>query len=71
MGNFIPTREFKRKYDRLFKEDPIMANIFLLMCEMADKNGKIKLKNGPDGIPGEEIYNLMRDRFKDPEVYAL
>ena len=71
MGNFVPNRKFKRKYDRLFKEDPILANIFLLTCEMADNDGKLKLKNGPDGTPSEELYNLMRDRFKDPVGYAL
>jgi len=38
---FQPNRKFKRDYDRLFKKDPMGANMFLLICEIADDKGQV------------------------------
>ncbi len=61
---FIPNRRFKKKYDRLFKKDPMGANMFLLLCELADERGQVMTDE-------EEIAELMAARFNDPEEYAL
>ncbi len=64
MPTFKPNRVFKQKYDRLFREDPVGANVFLLVCELADGNGQVE-------TDPEELAVLMAARFKDPEEYAL
>ncbi len=61
---FIPNRRFKKKYDRLFKKDPMGANMFLLLCEIADDKGQVMTNEA-------EIAELMAARFNDPEEYAL
>ena len=61
---FIPNRKFRKDYDRLYKKDPMGANMFLLLCEIADDNGQVK-------ITEEEILKLMAACFNDPEEYAL
>ena len=61
---FKPNRRFKKDYDRLFKKDPMGANMLLLLCELADDKGQI--------VTNEvEIAELMTVRFEDPEEYAL
>ena len=62
--SFKPNRKFKRKYNRIFKEDPVAANMFLLLCELADKNGQVETSE-------EELAQLIQARFNDPEEYAL
>ena len=61
---FKPNRKFKRKYNRIFKKDPLAANTFLLVCELADENGQVQTTE-------EEIAELMAARFDDPQEYAL
>lgn len=61
---FKPNRKFKRKYNGIFKKDPIAANMFLLLCELADKNGQVETNE-------EELAELMAARFNDPKEYAL
>jgi hypothetical protein len=61
---FKPNRKFRRDYDRLFKKDPMGANMFLLLCELADEKGQVMTNDA-------EIAELMAVRFKDPEEYAL
>ena len=61
---FNPNRKFKKEYERLFKKDPIGANIFLLLCEIADDKGQVATNE-------QEIAELMAARFNDPEEYAL
>lgn len=61
---FVPNRRFKRKYNRLFKKDPLAANTFLLLCELADEKGQVKTNE-------QELADLMTARFSDPEEYAL
>ena len=65
MGEFQLNRKFKRDYDKLFKKDPLGANTFLLLCEMADKNGQVV-------TDPEELSALLVARFNDPYTeYAL
>ena len=61
---FKPNRKFKRKYNRLFKQDPGAANFFLLLCELADERGQVETNE-------EELAELMAVRFNDPKEYAL
>ena len=71
MQRFIPNRRFKRKYDKLFKQDPIGANVFLLLAELADDKGRIKIQGSNEQEIAEEIQKLLLARFNDPEEYAL
>ena len=68
---FKPNRKFKRKYDKLFKKDPIAANTFLLMCELADEKGQVKILGTTEEEIAKEIQQLMIARFEDPWAYAL
>ncbi len=64
MKKFIPNKKFKKKYDKIFKQDPLAANLLLLLCELADKNGQIKTNE-------EELCTLMLIRFNDPTEYQF
>ena len=64
---FKPNKRFKKDYDKLFHEDPIGANLFLLLAELANEKGQVKLGPKPD----EELSELMVARFQDPEEYQL
>jgi len=61
-------RKFKRDYDRIFRKDPAAANVFLLLAELADEKGQIKLETP---FPEAEIQRLMAARFNDPKAYQL
>jgi len=61
---FKPNKKFKRKYKKLFKKDPLAANTFLLLCELADEKGQVETNE-------QELAELMAARFNDPEEYAL
>ena len=37
---FKPNRKFKKKYNRLFKKDPMGANMFLLLCGIIGNKGQ-------------------------------
>ena len=67
----VRKKKFKKTYDKIFKQDPIGANVFLLISELADSEGNVEFKNGPDGTPIQEICDLLQARFNDPEEYAL
>jgi hypothetical protein len=68
MSSFTPTRRFRRDYDRLFRKDPAAANVMLLLCELADEKGQVRLETP---FPEIEIQRLMAARFTDPRVYQL
>ena len=57
-------RSFRRQYNRIFKQDPAAANLFLLLAELADDGGQV------EATP-EELARLLAARFKDPTEYAL
>ena len=61
---FKPNRRFKREYKQLFKKDPLAANTFLLLCELADERGQVE--TNPKGLA-----ELMQARFEDPREYQL
>jgi hypothetical protein len=60
-------KKLKKRYDEIFKKDPLAANVFLLLTELADEKGQVRF--GPN--PEEEIQKLMVARFKDPRAYQL
>lgn len=65
MTGFKPNRQFKRRYNALFKDkNPEGANLFLLLCELADGQGQVVTND-------EELSELMAARFEDPEAYQL
>jgi hypothetical protein len=64
MNPFQPNRGFRRQYKKLFKRDPQAANVFLLLCELANKKGQVK-------ADPEELKRLMGVRFEDPKGYQL
>jgi len=68
---FKPNRKFKKEYNKLFKQDPIGANVFLLLAELADKRGQVKIQGSNEQEIAKEIQNLLVARFNDPEEYAL
>jgi len=61
---FKSNRKFRRDYNRAFEIDPMAANAFLLLCEMADEKGRVE-------TTPEEIAELMAARFEDPAEYQL
>jgi len=71
MKAFKPNRRFKKKYNKLFKKDPMAANMLLLMCELADEKGQVKILGTTEEEIAEEIQKLLIARFNDPEEYAL
>jgi len=66
---FIPNKKFRKIYDQLFKEDPLQANMLLLLHELADERGEIVFSKKEDCV--DEIKKLMEIRFNDPRDYAL
>jgi len=67
MLNFHPNRAFRRDYDRLFRKDPLAANALLLMAELADEHGQVRL--GP--CPERDLRDLLMTRFDDCRAYQL
>jgi len=61
---FKANKRFKRDYDRIFKKDPEAANLFLLLCELADKNGRVL-------IDEVDLGRLMAARFKNARERQL
>ena len=61
---FVPNKKFKKEYNKLFKRDPEAANLFLLLCELANEIGEV-------GTSEEELAEFMAARFNNPAEYAL
>jgi len=61
---FKPSHEFKREYDRLFRKNPLAANLFLLLTELADDRGRVQASD-------KELADLMAARFNSPDEYAF
>lgn len=64
---FSPSRNLRRRYDRLFRRDPAAANVMLLLAELASRSGQVSF----DGDPAAEIARLMEIRFENPRAYQL
>ena len=56
--------KFKKRYNKIFRRDPIAANLFLLLAELADEQGRVITDE-------KELSILMQARFNDPKEYAL
>ena len=56
--SFHLNRKFRREYAKLFKRDPLTANAFLLLCELADKNGEVVFED-----PVTDLQELLVARF--------
>lgn len=64
---FKPTNFFKKDYDKLFKKDPIDANMLLLLCELANEKGEVIIH----GNVNLKLKHLTNQRFKDPKEYQF
>ena len=64
---FTPGKRFKKDYDKLFKEDPVSANLMLLLCDIADKDGNFIIQEPADA----ELSRLMNARFNNISAYQL
>ncbi|MBW1692180.1 MAG: hypothetical protein JRJ70_15815 [Deltaproteobacteria bacterium] len=47
------------------------ANTFLLLAELADSKGQVKIIGSNEQEVAEEIQKLLIARFNDPTEYAL
>jgi hypothetical protein len=65
---FTPNRRFRRAYNRLFRKNPVGANIFFMLAELANEHGEIRLE-APS--PEIEIQRLLAARFDDPRVHQM
>lgn len=61
---FKPNQRFKRKYERIFRQHPEAANLFLLLAELADTNGQVVTDE-------RELTRLFAARFNRPDEYAM
>ena len=66
--NSTLARKIRCNYDRLFKTDPVGANIYLLLTELTEEHGKVKFNN-PDR--SAIISLLLAARFDNPGAYQL
>lgn len=64
---FKPNRHFRRDYKKIFRRSPEAANLLLLLCELADEQGRVHL--GPD--PEAELAQLMAARFENPAAFQF
>lgn len=64
---FRHNRHFRRYYDRLFKKDPAVANMMLLLSELADDKGFVRF----GAFPEMELQELMTSRFENIWAYQL
>lgn len=55
---FNPNKKFWKDYNQIFKRDPAEANLFLLLCELADEKGQVE-------IDDEQLTLLANIRFPD------
>ena len=67
---FVPSRRFMRAYDRLFKTDPVTANVLLMLCKLAGSNGKVVFP-GDEKAVNRKLRDLLLARFEDPKAYQL
>jgi len=63
-------KNFKKDYDKIFKEDPIAANMLLLLFDLADRKGNVEIE-GTEEESAVVLSELMNARFEDPEAYQL
>jgi len=59
------TLKFKQEYNRLFKINPLSANVLLLFVELYDDAGKA------EAITQEDLRQLMLIKFNNVKEYQL
>ena len=57
-------KRLKKQYGKIYREDPVAANLFLLLTEIADEKGQVKTTE-------RELQLLMAARFNKPDEYAF
>ncbi len=62
---FKLNRKFRKKYNKLFRRDPLAANMLLLLAELADEGGKVVMPVDEDETLCQ-LQELMAARFNDP-----
>lgn len=65
------TKKIRDKYDRLFKEDPIKANTFLMFSKKADSTGKITFHHKEETPKEQVIMDALKETFTDIRAYNL
>ena len=63
-------KKFRKKYRNIFERDPLAANLFFLLCELAGPDGKVILPNNPEPTE-QELRSLLIGRFEDPFQWQL
>ncbi len=63
-NGFTPNRQFRKRYNHLFRKDPQAANLFLLLAEIANEKGQVETDPA-------ELAELMAARFEDSREYQL
>lgn len=61
---FRQNKRVRKDYNRIFRKNPEAANLFLLLCELSYKEGRVITDES-------ELARLMAKRFSDPAKYAL
>jgi len=61
---FKLNRQFRRKYNQVFRRDPAAANLLLLLAELADNRGQVITDE-------QQLAELMAARFDDCRAYQL
>lgn len=64
MKTHKPTRDWRAEYNRLFHINPMTANVFLLLTELANERGCVEVSEA-------DLARLMAARFEDPQAWAL
>lgn len=65
------TKKVRRKYDLLFKENPIKANTFLMFSRITDSTGKITLHHKKETPQEQVILDELKKHFEDISAYNL
>jgi hypothetical protein len=53
-----------KKFRKIFEQDPLAANIFLLLCELSGTDGKL-LSPADSAALHKEIRTVLFSRFED------
>ena len=62
--------KFKKAYKKMFKKNPVAANMMILFMDIADENGQFTLEGNKDE-QADQLMMLMAARFNDVEEYQL
>jgi hypothetical protein len=60
-------KTFRRQYDRTYRKSPIMANVLLIMMELANATQGSIFETFPD----KDVSRFIVSRFENPRAYQL